>query len=128
MRTLPREPWRGGQICGHQTEYGTGREVYCGNFKKTGSPVCDIHDEELREENGGALPRFAPGNALGLRLERTRWGWSVYDGDGNLCSSADDRSDLEEYYDFTLSWEPMDGDTPIPATEDEIKTWEESES
>jgi hypothetical protein len=106
MRTLHREPWRGGQICGWQSEYGTGREVYCGEFKKLNSPVCDVHDTELREENGGTLPRFAPGNALGLAEYR--------------------RTSMP--YMFQLAWEPHEGDTPIAATEEEVKAWEISEA
>jgi hypothetical protein len=106
MRTLPREPWRGGQICGWQIAYGLPWSVFCGEFKKTGSPVCDVHDEELREENGGVLPRFAPGNALGLAAYRI----------------------TAMPYMFQLAWEPMDRNTPIPATEKEIKAWEESGS
>lgn len=129
MKTLPREPWRGGQICGYQIAYGLPWSIFCGEFKKPDSPACSVHDAELREENGGPLPRFAPGNALGLELKKTRWGWSVYDGYGGLCASADDRTDLEEHYGFTLSWEPYEGtDDPVPATEEEITAWKESTS
>lgn len=124
MRTLPREPWRGGQICGYQTAYGLPWSVYCGEFKKPGSPVCEEHDRDMREENGGRLPQFAPGTAPGLELRRTVWGWSVYDGDGFLCSSADDREELELFYGFRLCWEPYDGDIPTAATEEEVKAWE----
>jgi hypothetical protein len=65
-------------------------------------------------------------------IRRTEWGWSVFDGSGGLCSSADDRRELETYYSFTLSWEPMDtpedphGENPIPATEEEVKAWKNS--
>lgn len=126
MRILPKEPWRGGQICGYQTAYGMPWDIFCGELKKPGSPLCPLHDEEMREEHGGTLPRFAPGNALGLELKRTHWGWSVYDGDGNLCSSADNRQAQEEYYGFTLKWEPFDDEEPEPATEEEVKAWKES--
>lgn len=113
MRTLPREPWRGSQICGWQLEYGVvpGRMVFCGEFKKQGSPLCKEHDAEMREEYGGLLPKFAPGNALGLAAYR--------------------RTTMP--YLFQLSWEPLDtpddphGETPIPATTEEIKAWEESD-
>lgn len=107
MKTLPREPWRGGQICGEQLEYGVvpGRLVFCGELKKPGSPLCEAHDEELRLDNGGTLPRFAPGNALGLAAYR--------------------RESMP--YMFQLAWEPMEGGTPVAATEEEIKAWKESE-
>lgn len=114
MRTLPREPWRGGQICGWQMEYGVvgARMVFCGEYKKQGSPLCDEHDRDLREDNYGVLPRFAPGNALGLAAYR--------------------RETMP--YMFRLSWEPKDtpedphGETPVPATDEEIRAWEESDT
>lgn len=126
MKTLPREPWRGGQICGYQTAYGLPWSVFCGEFKKLGSPLCSQHDEEMREEHGGRLPRFAPGNALGLQLRQSEWGWSVLAGEGLLCASSDDRSHLAEVYGFTLSWETEDPDKPEPATAKEIAAWEAS--
>jgi hypothetical protein len=104
MRTLSREPWRGGQICGYQTAYGLPWSVFCGEFKKPGSPVCEEHDKEMREENGGRLPRFAEGNALGLAAYR--------------------RETMP--YMFELSWEPSEGRGPIPATEEEIKSWKKA--
>lgn len=106
MRTLPREPWRGGQICGYQTEYGVipGRSVFCGEFKKPGSPVCEQHDKEMREDNYGVLPKFAPGNAPGLAAYR--------------------RNTMP--YMFQLGWEAYEGDTPIGATPEEIAAWEAS--
>lgn len=109
MRTLPREPWRGGQICGHQTNVGgwsEGSPEFCGEFKKPYSPVCDVHDAELREEYGGALPKFAPGNALGLAAYR--------------------RASMP--YLFQLAWEPHEDTGPIAASEEEITAWEESAS
>lgn len=103
MITLPREPWRGGQICGEQLEYGVvpGRSVYCGEYKKPGSPVCEEHDRELREDNYGVLPKFAPGNALGL---------AAY------------RRDTMPYM-FQLAWEPHEGDVPIKPTAEELKAF-----
>lgn len=103
MRTLPREPWRGGQICGYQTAYGMPWSVYCGEMKKPGSPLCEEHDAEMREEYG-SLPKFAPGNALGL---------AEYRRTTMPCM-------------FQLAWEPYEGDRPVPASEEEIKAWESS--
>lgn len=104
MRTLPRDPWRGGQICGYQTAYGLPWSVFCGEFKKQGSPACEEHDRDMREENYGFLPKFAPGNALGLAAYR--------------------RETMP--YMFKLSWEPYEGDQPILATEEEVKAWKDS--
>lgn len=104
MRTLPREPWRGGQICGYQIAYGLPWSVFCGEFKKLGSPLCEEHDREMREENGGVLPKFAPGNALGLAAYRH----------------------TAMPYMFQLAWEPHEDDTPVPATEKEIERWKAS--
>lgn len=107
MKTLPREPWRGSQICGWQTNIGgwsEGSAAYCGEFKRLGSPVCDVHDKELREDNHGVLPKFAKGNALGLAAYR--------------------RETMP--YMFQLAWEPHKGDRPVPATDGEIRAWKES--
>lgn len=105
MKTLSREPWRGGQICGYQTAYGLPGSIFCGEFKKPGSPLCETHDAEMREENYGTLPRFAPGNALGLAAYR-------------MATMP---------YMFELAWEPYEGDAPVPATEKDVKAWKESE-
>lgn len=104
MITLPREPWRGSQICGYQTEYGVipGRSVFCGEFKKHGSYVCEVHDQELREDNYGVLPKFAPGNALGLAAYR--------------------RETMP--YIFQLSWEADDPDKPNKPTPEELAAFE----
>lgn len=126
MRTLPREPYRGGQICGYQTNVGgwsEGESEYCGEFKKPGSPLCEEHDKEMREEHGGVLPRFAPGNAPGLALRMSQWGWSVYDDRDELVASADKRIDLVKAYGFELKWEPYEGTAPIDATPEEIAAW-----
>ncbi len=104
MRTLPGEPWRGGQICGWQIAYGLPWSIFCGEFKKLGSPLCEEHDRELREEHGGVLPKFAPGNALGL---------------------AEYRRETMPYM-FQLSWETENPDKPEPATSKEIETWKTS--
>lgn len=119
-KTLSREPWRGGQICGYQTEYGVvpGREVFCGEFKAPGRYFCQEHHNWVLEEYGSL--RMSPGNAKGLELKKTVYRWSVLDGYGDLCSSADDRADLEEFYGFTLKWEPYDGDEPVEPTPEEI--------
>jgi hypothetical protein len=100
---VDREPWRGGQICGKQTAYGMGAhsERYCARPKALGKRLCAQHNEETGED----ITRWAPGNAEGLALVRTIYGWSVFDQYGDLCSSADDRSELEHYYGFTLRWE-----------------------
>lgn len=105
MKTLPREPWRGSQICGHQLRHATwtARESYCGEFKKLGSPVCGVHDAEMREANGGLLPKFAKGNAMGLAAYRI----------------------TEMPCMFQLGWEPYKGTAPIPATYEEIRAWKE---
>lgn len=104
MKTLSREPWRGGQICGYQSAYGLPWSVFCGEFKKLGSPLCGVHDKQMREEHDGRLPRFAPGNALGLAAYR--------------------RTTMP--YMFQLAWEAEDPDAPVPATPEEIAAWEAS--
>lgn len=103
MITLPREPWRGSQICGYQTAYGLPWSIFCGEFKKLNSPVCEVHDRELREDNYGVLPKFAPGNALGLAAYR--------------------RTTMP--YMFQLAWEPYEGVTPVEPTEAELRAYQE---
>jgi hypothetical protein len=120
MKTLPREPWRGGQICGYQTAYGLPWSVFCGEFKKLGSPLCAHHDKELREEHGGVLPRFADGNALGLRITICSASWLVRDVHGELRGAARTLPELKERYGFTLKWEPYEGDTPVDPTAEEL--------
>jgi hypothetical protein len=126
MKTLSREPWRGGQICGYQTAYGLPWSIFCGEFKKPGSPLCTEHDEQMREEHGGRLPTVAPGNALGLEITFCSASWLLRDVDGMMIDAAETRRELSERHGFTLSWEPMDDGEPVPATEKEVKAWENS--
>ncbi len=105
MNTLPREPWRGGQICGWQVADSLPGSGFCGEFKAPGSPLCEAHDKELRAEHGGLLPKFAKGNARGLALYRR----------------------TEQPYLFKLAWEPYRGGTPIPATPDDVLHWQQKE-
>ncbi|MFH8483020.1 hypothetical protein [Streptomyces sp. NPDC018055] len=58
-----REPWRGGQYCGHQTAYGMPGSEFCADRKAPGLPMCQQHHDETAEEYGAV--RMAPGNALG---------------------------------------------------------------
>ena len=128
MKTLPREPWRGSQICGHQTAYGLPWDIFCGEFKKPGSPLCEEHDELERMDGYGSLPKFNPSVARGLRLLPVpEYGWEVVDENGDLYGTSRNRSELETHYGFTLTWEPHEGVTPIPATDEEIKAWKEQE-
>ncbi|MFE0490109.1 hypothetical protein [Streptomyces griseoaurantiacus] len=88
--TLSREPWRGGQVCGHQTVYGMGAhsERYCGARKAPGLVECAEHAEETGMAYG--VVKFALGNAKG-----------------------DPSAPVE------LSWEPYEGDVPVEPTEEE---------
>jgi hypothetical protein len=124
MKTLPKEPWRGSQICGWRIAYGLPWSIYCGEFKKLGSPLCEVHDKKMREENGGTLPRFAPGNAVGLRLTSCSQAWLVRDQYDDLVAGSTDLRGLQKTYGFTLSWENEDPDKPQPATPEEIAAWE----
>lgn len=103
MKTLPREPWRGSQICGHQTAYGLPWSVFCGELKEPGSPLCEEHDKDWCEN--GQRPRFPKSVARGLPIYR--------------------RTTMP--YMFELSWEPHEGDRPVPATAEEIKAWQQQE-
>lgn len=80
MRTLPREPWRGSQICGHQVEYTTWttRAAYCGERKADGIPYCEEHFFQVEMECGQVV--MAPGNALGAPQWAVRLLWEPWDG------------------------------------------------
>lgn len=120
MKTLPREPWRGGQICGYQIAYGLPRSIFCGELKVLGRYFCQEHHDWVILD--GPI-RMARGNAQGLRLRASRWGWSVTDRWGQLCASADNRAQLEETYGFTLLWEGED-DRPATPTDDELHAFQ----
>lgn len=78
-KTLPREPWRGSQICGWQTEYGNGRgERYCAARKADGLYMCQEHHDAELEALGRVF--MAPGNALGDLSVPVRLLWEPYDG------------------------------------------------
>jgi hypothetical protein len=130
VKTLPREPWRGGQICGWQTAYGMPWSTFCGEFKKLGSPLCDEHDRDMREDNYGALPKFAPGNALGLELRKVGDGWSAFNGWDYVAGHYATREEAEYRFGFALLWEPMDtpndphGETPNRPSLEELAAFE----
>jgi hypothetical protein len=109
---LHREPWRGGQICGWQMSYGTGGpSEFCGRFKALGERLCTEHGEDY---NGP----WAPGNAEGLALVATVYGWSVFDRYGDLVASANERAELERSYGFTLMFEGENGEAVAPDVEE----------
>lgn len=95
MKTLPREPYRGGQICGEQLEYGVvpGRSVFCGDHKAHLAYYCVVHAWEVIRDGEDPSLGMAEGNALG-----------------------DVRIPAE------LQWEGEDG-KPQTATPEEIKAW-----
>lgn len=90
-RTLPREPWRGSQICGYQVCYGGWHRpmAWCAERKGDGLLYCEEHMDDCIAEYGHVT--VAPGNVLGAPQ------WAV-----------------------RLLWEPMDGDVPIEASADEL--------
>lgn len=124
MKTLPRKPWRGGQICGYQTAYGLPWSIFCGEFKKLGSPMCEEHDREMREDNYGVLPKLDDGNALGTEIVRYERGWCVHDVHGDRIAGVARRDTLEYMHGFTLQWEPYEGETPIDPTPEELAAFE----
>jgi hypothetical protein len=82
MKTLPREPYRGGQICGEQMEYGVvmGRSVFCGERKAHMTYLCPEHTwENIR--CGDPEPKIAPGNALGDVRLPVELQWEGNDGE-----------------------------------------------
>ena len=95
-REIDREPFRGGQICGEQTEYGVvmGRVRFCAERKAARKYFCTTHDKEARA-NGVMF--MAPGNAKG-----------------------------DPALPVVLSWEPMDDNpAPVEPTTEELEAYEE---
>lgn len=125
-KTLPREPYRGGQICGYQEEYGVvpGRTVQCGEFKALGKYFCEFHHDWVTD-GGASAVRVAEGNARGLRLTSCSQSWLVRDADDELVAGSDSRETLEYMEGFTLRWEGEDG-RPVDATAEEIQAWKDS--
>lgn len=81
MKILPREPWRGSQICGYQISCGgwSSTAAFCGERKEDGLPYCQEHFWDVMDEYGEV--RMAPGNALGDPKWSVRLLWEPYEGD-----------------------------------------------
>jgi hypothetical protein len=75
---LDREPWRGGQHCGHEITVGRMSSQYCGARKASGLALCLPHHDEVTEEYGTV--RMAPGNALGDPSAPLTLMWEGEDG------------------------------------------------
>lgn len=88
MRTVPREPWRGSQICGWQIAYGLPWSIFCAERKGEGMYLCPEHWQEWVEEGG--YPRFAQGNALGDPSAPVRLLWEPYGGSEPLEPTEDE--------------------------------------
>lgn len=128
---LHREPWRWSQICGEQTGYGLPWSEYCGKWKAPGKFFCAGHDADMVEEYGPEGDRNehrtwsnirTNGSARGLEIIASEHGWTVFDQDGNIRASADDRRELERDYGFVLAWEGDDGEA-VAASEEEQETF-----
>lgn len=91
IKTLPREPWRGSQVCGWQVYDGTASSTpaYCAARKADFRPACVEHYDDYSDDYG--LTRWAPGNALGDLSVPVR-----------------------------LLWEPMDDLLPVVPTDEEL--------
>ncbi|PPS89589.1 hypothetical protein [Streptomyces sp. MH60] len=91
---LSREPWRGGQVCGHQTQYGMGAysERYCGKRKAPGLVECREHYDDTLSNYGPRALRQAIASGVAV-------------GDPSAP--------------VVLLWEPYEGDVPEEPTEEE---------
>lgn len=86
--TLPREPWRGSMICGHQTA--CGMPAYCSARKGDDLPMCAEHYYETLDTYGQV--RMAPGNALGAPELATRLLWEGEDASIPVEASYEEMS------------------------------------
>lgn len=126
-RTLPREPYRGGQIYGNQLDHTTwtSRALYCGEPKKGNEVLCDgCWIEYLNQEE--AIPRFAEGNTYGHYVQKSVLDgrWRVYDSKNEvLIAECDTEAEARTAAgQDILQWEGENGE-PIDATPEEIMTW-----
>lgn len=87
--TLPREPYRGGQICGYQMAYGMPWSEFCPDRKAKGLRACAMHDRELRDEYGTV--RWADGNATGDPDEPLELQWEPHEGDDPVEPTDEER-------------------------------------
>lgn len=89
---LPREPWRGSQICGYQVETTTwtSRAAYCGDRKADGRYYCDEHHFQVEMEYGQVV--MAPGNAIGDTDKPVRLLWEPWEGSTPVEPSSDEMS------------------------------------
>lgn len=94
MRTLPREPWRGSQICGYQIAYGMPGSKFCAERKVDGLYFCQEHHDWCAEDEPDGIIRMAPGNAIGAPQ------WAL-----------------------RLLWEPCDGESPIEPSYEEMERY-----
>ncbi|MHA4819437.1 hypothetical protein ACXZ65_34370 [Streptomyces aculeolatus] len=93
-KTLPREPWRGSQVCGYQIQIGSWHNsgnIFCGERKEHGLYACREHHQAMAEDEPDGRVRMAPGNAIGSRNKPVR-----------------------------LQWEPSDGSRPVEPTKQEV--------
>ncbi|MEV7814237.1 hypothetical protein AB0P05_26455 [Streptomyces flaveolus] len=89
-KTLPREPWRGSQICGHQIAYGMPWSEFCPKRKAPGEVECAEHAEDARMQYGTV--RIAPGNATGDPSAPLALLWEPYDGAEPVQPTEDELS------------------------------------
>lgn len=82
MRTLPREPWLGSQICGYEVVIGDGPMLFCGERKAEGLPFCMTHAEDYEAEYAPFNVKVADCVALGNHRWAVRLLWQPCCGDG----------------------------------------------
>ncbi|MFJ4902942.1 hypothetical protein [Streptomyces sp. NPDC088727] len=81
-----REPWRGGQYCGHQTAYGMPGSEFCADRKASGLAMCQQHHDDTADESGAV--HMAPGNALGDPTAPLALLWEPMEGDTPVRPTA----------------------------------------
>lgn len=124
MITLPKEPWRGGQLCGWQLSQAieTARASYCGEPKMGGEIICYPH--YVQNIEGGELPDFADGNEYGHYVQQSAIDgkWRVFSGCNDVLMSEHDTEfeAREAAGQHDLKWEPCEGDTPEDPTPEEL--------
>jgi hypothetical protein len=111
MRVVPKEPWRGGQVCGEQIHYGAVAlplgtwSSFCGEIKAPGEILCPAHHQGSVEQYG-VNRKIAPGNAVGDLSERELLLWEREDGGWEIPSKEDQEAWREGRYTVPDEEEP----------------------
>ncbi|MGW7100291.1 hypothetical protein [Streptomyces sp. NPDC054838] len=112
---VPREPWRGGQVCGYQVTVGRMGSEYCGERKAPGRAMCQRHHDEVLAEYGEV--RMSAGNELGYEDEPFVLLWEPTGGDEPVEPTEAERVAFERAHNLAGAEAPAAAVEPVVAPE-----------